>query len=307
MTLADALSKLTNLSLLTSLEKSKAYEMHSLVHVSVEAFLSTEEMNTAIEKTIKVLGDVLPDGGYTNRKVWEVYLPHVTAWAGHLKEVSLDVATIYNSMSTYLLLLGRYSEAESKAKNAFKLAHQKLGREHPYTLTIMGNLALIYDNQERLKEAELLGVQVLEARERVLGQEHPDILTSMGNLAKTYRNQGRHSEAEVLEVQVLGIRRGVLGQEHPDTLTNMDSLALIYDYQGWWKEAEVVVVQVLDIRQRVLGQEHPDTLTSISNLAEIYCNQECGKKPMSCWCRFWKSERGCSAKSIQISFLSWPS
>jgi hypothetical protein len=64
----------------------------------------------------------------------------------------------------------------------------------------MGNLALIYQNQGRWKEAEDLKVQVIETSLRVLNAKHPDTLTSMANLALIYQNQSRWKEAEDLEV-----------------------------------------------------------------------------------------------------------
>ena len=52
----------------------------------------------------------------------------------------------------------------------------------------MANLASIYRNQGRWKEAEELEVQVIETTKRVLGEEYPATLTSMANLASIYRN-----------------------------------------------------------------------------------------------------------------------
>ena len=60
-----------------------------------------------------------------------------------------------------------------------------LGEEHPDTLKSISNLALIYRNQGRWKEAEELQVRVMEIRKRMLGEEHPGTLTSMNNLAYT--------------------------------------------------------------------------------------------------------------------------
>ena len=57
------------------------------------------------------------------------------------------------------------------------------------TLTSMANLASIYVNQERLKEAEELGVTVVETSSRVFGQDHSPTLTCMANLAVTYSSQ----------------------------------------------------------------------------------------------------------------------
>jgi hypothetical protein len=66
-----------------------------------------------------------------------------------------------------------------------------LGEEHLNTLMSIGNLAAIYQNQGRFREAEELELQLIETRKRVLGEEHPNTLMSIGNLALTYQNQGR--------------------------------------------------------------------------------------------------------------------
>ena len=49
-----------------------------------------------------------------------------------------------------------------------------LGELNPSALTSMANLASIYRNQGRCKEAEKLDVRVMETRVRALDEEHPD-------------------------------------------------------------------------------------------------------------------------------------
>jgi len=71
----------------------------------------------------------------------------------------------------------------------------------------MCNLASVFCDLGRWKEAEALEVQVLETRKRVLGQKHPDTLLSMANLVSTYHQQGRLTEAKKIEVEVLAIRK----------------------------------------------------------------------------------------------------
>ena len=66
-----------------------------------------------------------------------------------------------------------------------------LGKEHPDTLTNMNNLASIYRNQERWKEAEELQLRAMETRKRALGKELPQTLTSINNLALIYWARGR--------------------------------------------------------------------------------------------------------------------
>ena len=71
-----------------------------------------------------------------------------------------------------------------------------LGKEHPFTLTSMNNLALVLSSQGNYKEAEQIHRQELALTEKVLGKEHPDTLTSMNNLASVLSRQGNYEEAE---------------------------------------------------------------------------------------------------------------
>jgi Tfp pilus assembly protein PilF len=86
------------------------------------------------------------------------------------------------------------------------------GQEDPETLTAMDNLALTYQRQGRLKEAEELRVKEFEVCQRVLGKEHPDTLTSMHNFALIFMEQGRYEEATALMedcIRMLLVSQGV--------------------------------------------------------------------------------------------------
>jgi hypothetical protein len=49
-----------------------------------------------------------------------------------------------------------------------------LGEHHPDTLESMALLSQIYEDQGRLQEAKVLGVQALEGMEKVLGATSQD-------------------------------------------------------------------------------------------------------------------------------------
>ncbi|KAF8333800.1 hypothetical protein F5887DRAFT_1079968 [Amanita rubescens] len=86
---------------------------------------------------------------------------------------------------------GRWDEAEKLEVEVMEASKEKLGSQHPDTLTSMANLASTYRNQERWDEAEKLFVEVVKARKEKLGSEHPSTLTSMANLALTYQEAGK--------------------------------------------------------------------------------------------------------------------
>ncbi len=59
------------------------------------------------------------------------------------------------------------------------------------------NLAELYKNQGRYKEAEPFFLEALDMRKSLLGEEHPDIAQSLNNLALLHYSQGRYSEARI--------------------------------------------------------------------------------------------------------------
>ncbi|KAK2728443.1 Kinesin light chain 5 [Colletotrichum kahawae] len=273
----DDLDVLRGYSLVTMTATAGLLEMHSLVQfctkVWISEFGSPDEWKTLF---LQLASQHFPSGAFETWQQCQTLMPHVQLVLNKkpLDECNqLQWSDLLTKVSCYLVILGNYSRAEVLVQDAVRIRTQRLGEEHPDTLTSMANLASTFWNQGRWKEAEKLEVQVMEARKRVLGEEHPSTLTSIGNLSSTYRNQGRWKEAEELEVRVIETMNRVLGAEHPSTRTSMASLASTYRSQGRCKEAEKLEVRVMEAMKRVLGEEHPDTLTSMDNLASTYRSQ----------------------------------
>ncbi|KAI9791856.1 MAG: hypothetical protein M1816_003401 [Peltula sp. TS41687] len=155
---------------------------------------------------------------------------------------------------------------------------QKLGLDHPDTLSSIRELATVYRAQKKWEASEELFVHVMETRKRILGEEHLDTLASMTGLAWDYRERGRSLEAQELIVRVVEIRKRVLGLDHPDTQLSMWRLAQMLMDQGLLQDAETIAVEVMERRKRLLGPDHLDTLSSIENLVQIYMKQGCWKK-----------------------------
>ena len=102
---------------------------------------------------------------------------------------------------------------------ALKLNKQLVGEKHPATATSLNNLAYLYFNQGKYKQAEPLFIQALQLKKQLLGFNHPDTATSLNNLALLYYGQGKYEQAEFLFIQALEISERVLGKNHPITLT----------------------------------------------------------------------------------------
>ncbi|KAI1088713.1 hypothetical protein F5B19DRAFT_496110 [Rostrohypoxylon terebratum] len=272
----DDVDILRGYSLVSAGAKGDACEMHPLVQVSMQIWLSrVHKAEEWKRKFIWAMSEHFPFGEFENWSICRLLLPHVESILDEEppEECQEHWVTLLNNCARYFCTTGSYDTAEKLIKKALEKELSILGKEHPSMLSSMSNLASTYRDQGRWKEAEKLRVQVLEIRKKVLGEEHPDTLSSMGNLASIYWDQGLWKEAEELEVRVMEIKKKVIGEENPATLFSMGNLASIYKNQGRWKEAEELEVWVMAATKKALGKEHPATLFSMGNLASIYKDQ----------------------------------
>jgi hypothetical protein len=137
----------------------------------------------------------------------------------------------------------------------------------------MNNLAIVLEEQGKVKEAEQMHRRTLLLKEKVLGKEHPNTLMSMSNLAVALNGQGNHAEADAIYRGTLSTREKVLGKEHPETLRSMNQVAMVLTRQKKFREAEELYRETLALREMVLGPEHPDTLTSVQGIGFVLQQQ----------------------------------
>jgi tetratricopeptide (TPR) repeat protein len=84
-------------------------------------------------------------------------------------------------------------------QRALAIREQQLGPQHPNTATSLNNLAALYKNQGKDKQAEPLYQRALAIDEHALGPQHPDTQTIRANYARLLRTMGREDEAAALD------------------------------------------------------------------------------------------------------------
>ncbi|KAK2021824.1 TPR-like protein, partial [Colletotrichum zoysiae] len=261
--------------------KGRTIDMHRLVQLVTRKWLENHgRLAQYVGDALHVLTRAYPQGVYDvyqSRHLYQGYLPHANALlrikATDSWETDICRAVLWQHISTYLMYMGEWKDAEQSASESVKLHKGGLGEEDYSTLVSINTLALTYQNQGRLEEAEELQVRVLETRKRVLGEEDPSTLNSISNLALTYQSKGQLKEAEELQVRVLETSKRVMGEQDSGTLINMNNLASTYWRQGQCGKAEELQVRGLEISKRVYGEEHPHTLRATANLASTYWTQ----------------------------------
>jgi tetratricopeptide (TPR) repeat protein len=194
--------------------------------------------------------------------------------SGHVAERFKQSPTVEASVRSTLghtyWKLGELEPAEDHLERALALRRERLGDEHPDTLTSYNRLANLYRAQGRLADAEPIYRDLLEKRRRVLGAEHKETLTSIHNLAGLYRDQGRLQEALPLYQQALELCRKTLPPEDSQRLNALEGLAGMYKDLGRYPDAEPLYLEVLAVRRKLYGDDYPSTLRTMNNLAVIY-------------------------------------
>ena len=178
-------------------------------------------------------------------------------------------AGVRDTLGVTYLHLNLLNSADTHLTRALELRREFLGEDHADTLTSLGNLAELREDQGELEEAEALWRQTWESWRQLLGDDHPDTLTAKDHTGVMLLHLTRYDEAEPVIRECLADRRRVLGREHPDTLRTHNNLGVLLSRYGRYAEAEVLIREVYDCYERDLGAEHFYTATVLINVANM--------------------------------------
>lgn len=154
----------------------------------------------------------------------------------------LDTLFAADSLAmTYLELGGDFlSTAHELMLRVVEQRKKKFGKENPYTLWSISNLARIKNALGDSKEAEDMMRAALSIAERNLGENHFGPLAGKAQLAQILVSQKRYSEAENIFIDVIQrhrYRNGAQDGEHADRIIAMWYLLQCYQKQDKVEDA----------------------------------------------------------------------
>ena len=168
-------------------------------------------------------------------------------------------AAIRRTIGDAYRALGKYEQAQPHLERSVAVREQKLGADHPDTLTSKNNLAVLYQAQGEVRQGRAaLPGGARAAREEAGGRppRHPDQQEQPGG-AVPRPGQVRQGRA-ALPGGARRQREKKLGADHPDTLTSKNNLAVLYHAQGKYDKAEPLFLEVLERpRRRSWGPTTP--------------------------------------------------
>ncbi|KAK4242331.1 hypothetical protein C8A03DRAFT_40299 [Achaetomium macrosporum] len=183
--------------------------------------------------------EAMDNMGLTVAKFWETrhfeeaFQLHSRAAAGMSRVHSPDheqtlIAKEYLCRVAVLLGGSHIKSATDTMAEVLAIRRAKLGKEHPYMLLAMVNLAIVLGAAGELGTAEDLIRQGLPVADRNLGRDHIGTLFGRHTLACILAQRGRYAEAEELLVHVTDSQKRMgshRGDYHPDRLGALIELA----------------------------------------------------------------------------------
>lgn len=177
---------------------------------------------------------------------------------------------VKNSLATFYTTIGNYEAAEDVYEQL--LADKTL--DDNFRITVFQNLATVYQQTLRYKEAQGLLEQVVKEDAMRLGERDPDYALSLQNLASVYQRTGDYQKALQLYSKALEIDASTQGDASLPYATKAANLGVAQMELGELEKAQSNLQKALRIREQLLGKEHPDYVFNEYNLAVLYQRQQ---------------------------------
>ncbi|MEU0632267.1 tetratricopeptide repeat protein [Streptomyces sp. NPDC005989] len=267
---ADVLRCLHRLSLIdhTPTTPHQAVRVHNLIQRTVRDTLPTNQHKQLARAAANALTDAWPQ------------VERDTTLAGTLRAnaealTSQAEDTLWHPRAHPVLYRTGKSLGESgqvtAAINHFQhladTAHDRLGPDHPATLTARHNLAFWRGEAGDVAGAMEAFAGLLADWERVRRPDHPSTLSARHHLAHWRGEAGDVAGAVEAFAGLLADRERVQGPDHPETLSARHNLARWRGEAGDVAGAMEASAGLLADEERVQGPDHPETLSARSLLA----------------------------------------
>ncbi|KFY40867.1 hypothetical protein V495_05209 [Pseudogymnoascus sp. VKM F-4514 (FW-929)] len=195
---------------------------------------------------------------FEEAKFW--YLKAVAGMKEVLGEHHLETLIAIENLSiTYIDLGGSYLQiAHDQMEMILKTRREKLGKEAPWTLVAICNLARAKSALGNMTEAEEMLGAAIPIAERDLGKDHFGTLAGKVHYAQILVRLGRYDEAEDMFTGVIERQRYHSAArddgEHPDRILAMNYLLECYQRHGKIDKSIEICEELADVVQTIGGQ-----------------------------------------------------
>ncbi|QKV96164.1 tetratricopeptide repeat protein [Streptomyces sp. NA02950] len=269
----DALRALHRLNLIdhTPDIAHQAIRIHQLIQRATRDTLTSRAYDETARAAADALLAVWPDVERDSAIVQNLRA-NTTALTGHAEDALYQSDGVHGVLFHAGYSLGHTGQVAAAIEHFHRMAsvaHDRLGPDHPFTLTTRGELLRFRGEAGDVAGAATASAELLEHMVRVLGDDHPSTLTTRHNLARFRGEAGDAAGAAAALAELLEHMVRVLGDDHPSTLTTRHNLARFRGEAGDAAGAATAFAELLEQKVRLLGDNHPSTLTTRGELARI--------------------------------------
>jgi len=168
--------------------------------------------------------------------------------------------------------MGKYPDAHELAR----VAQAKIDRlGHPDVLQALldAQVATLFAEEGKYKEADERATRVLAMREKALGTDDFSVGEALGDLGDIKVQLGRYDEAIALYRRALKITEKTVGGAHPKAGSLHVNLGAALRSAGHIEEAQAEYKRALEIIERSLGRDHPMVATVDINYGAVLLEQ----------------------------------
>lgn len=162
-----------------------------------------------------------------------------------------------NGLANVLMNLDERDQAEKLWTEGLEILERRYPPDHPSTVAMRFNLAIVREFKAEFAEAEALFAGVVAARRAQFGSDKPVVATALARLGSVLAARGKSAEAEAALREALDIHLKAGGAENPAVAQARGELSFFLLQWGRLPEAEKEIEEASRIQGRVLPAGHP--------------------------------------------------
>ncbi|KAL7271065.1 hypothetical protein RUND412_006204 [Rhizina undulata] len=280
--LDNALECLFALSLAKRIDSDDSFWIHPVVHAWAREKVDRTTQRQNAEETITLVASALANDEHQvslDKWIFERrILSHLKACQDFIVEYfsgseSMNAARASYTIGSAYQSLGYHKQAEELYETALAGYEKVLGKNHPTTLDIVNDMAIVFQSQGRYIDALEWYRRSLAGCEETLGDGHVSTLSTVNNIALVMDSQGWYDEALLWYRRALEGKEKALGVDHPLTLATLNNIANVFNSQCQFDDALECYQRALAGLEKALGKDNPATMSTDNNIALVYDNQ----------------------------------
>ncbi len=161
-----------------------------------------------------------------------------------------DYGSIVYNLASFAMDMGNYQESERLFLELVNEDKKKYGTKSEEYAQTVKNLAELYKNTGRYKDAE----NTLRRLMREAGEKNPQYPSIVTNLAMLYTTTGEFSKSEKTFTRALGLIENGVGSASADYVVALANLSFLYQSAGRYSDAEQTLTDAVAILDRLQGE-----------------------------------------------------